>query len=265
MSDFLSIILEHRRRDVAEAMTHAPLAELRSRAESTRADRRPFASALQAAGPVGIIAEIKRASPSKGDLAPTLDPAALARAYEAGGAACLSVLTEPHYFKGSPADLVAARAACSLPVLRKDFLFCDYQLCESAAMGADAVLLIARILPESELARLLALASELGLDALVEAASSEEVKTACQLGASLIGINTRDLQTFEMDPDRATRLAPPPAPGRIVISLSGVSTRADIDRQLAAGISRFLVGESLMRASDPAAALRRLRGVKEAP
>jgi indole-3-glycerol phosphate synthase len=132
-------------------------------------------------------------------------------------------------------------------------------------MGADAVLLIARMLPDSDLARLYALAGELGLDALIEAASADEVDRACRLGASLIGINTRDLQTFEMDPDRATRLAPTPTPDRIVISLSGISTRADITRQLAAGMSRFLVGESLMRAPDPAAALRLLRGVKEAP
>ncbi len=265
MTDFLSKLVDQRRRDVADAMARVPLAGLRSRAEAARADRRPFAARLQNAGPVGIIAEIKRASPSKGDLAPDLDPAALARAYEAGGAACLSVLTEPHFFKGSPADLAAARAACRLPVLRKDFLFCDYQLYESAAMGADAVLLIARILSEADLARLHALAAELELNALVEAATAAEVDRACQLGATLIGINTRDLQTFEMDPDRAARLAPPAAPGRIVISLSGVSSRADIDRQLAAGLSRFLVGESLTRAPDPATALRRLRGTKEAP
>lgn len=265
MPDFLKTILEQRRRDVADAMLRVPLAGLRAQAASARPDRRPFAARLQAAGPVGIIAEIKRASPSKGDLAPHLNPAALARAYEAGGAACLSVLTEPHFFKGSPTDLLAARAAVSLPVLRKDFLFCDYQLYESAALGADAILLIARMLPASDLARLHALASELGLDALVEAASADEVEAACRLGASLIGINTRDLQTFEMDPDRAARLAPPPAPGRIVISLSGVATRADIDRQFQAGLSRFLVGESLMRAPDPAAALRLLRGATEAP
>jgi indole-3-glycerol phosphate synthase len=263
MTDFLKTILEQRRHDVAEAEIRFPLDKLLVQAKTKRFERRPFAARLFSAGPVGIIAEIKRASPSKGDLAPDLDPATLARAYEAGGAACLSVLTEPHFFKGSPADLIAARAACSLPVLRKDFLFCDYQLYESAAMGADAVLLIARMLPESDLARLYALAGQLGLDALIEAASAHEVDRACRLGACLIGINTRDLQTFEMDPDRATRLAPPPAPGRIVISLSGISTRADIDRQLAAGVSRFLVGESLMRAQDPAAALRRLLGVRE--
>jgi indole-3-glycerol phosphate synthase len=139
MPDFLNTILDQRRRDVADAMAHIPLASLRARAESTRATRRSFAARLQSAGPVGIIAEIKRASPSKGDLAPDLDPAALARAYEAGGASCLSILTEPHFFKGSPADLATARAACALPVLRKDFLFCDYQLVESAAMGADCL------------------------------------------------------------------------------------------------------------------------------
>ena len=264
MTDYLSSILARRRRDVAASQTRVPLAALQSLAKGTRASRRPFADRLRKASPIGIIAEIKRASPSKGDMAPDLDPVALARAFEKGGAVALSVLTEPHDFKGSLDDLKAARQACSLPVLRKDFLFCDYQLYESAAMGADAVLLIVKILPEPDLARLHKLAGELGLDALVEAASAEEVECACKIGASIIGINTRDLCTFKMDPDRAARLLPPPAPGRIVISLSGVAARADIDRQFKAGISRFLVGESLVRAPDPVAALKRLRGVRGA-
>jgi indole-3-glycerol phosphate synthase len=262
MSTFLDTILEQRRRDVAAAMAAVPIKALQAAAEAARAGRRSFAAALQSPDPVGIVAEIKRASPSKGDLAPELDPAALARAFERGGAAALSVLTEPHYFKGSPDDLTAARAAVRLPVLRKDFLFCDYQLHESAAMGADAVLLIVRILPPADLARLHALALKLGLDALVEAMSPEEVKQACTIGATLIGINTRDLQTFKIDPDRAARLAPPPAPGRVVLSLSGVTNRADISRQLHAGLTRFLVGESLVRAPNPIAAIRALRGAR---
>jgi indole-3-glycerol phosphate synthase len=260
MADFLNTILNQRRNDVAEAKAAEPLATLKPRAEAARAGRRSFAAALRNPEPVGIVAEIKRASPSKGDLAPDLDPALLARAFKAGGAAALSVLTEPRFFKGSVADLTAARGAVRLPVLRKDFLFDDYQIVESAAMGADAVLLIVRILPQADLARLHKLALELGLDALVEAADPEEVKRACDIGAVLIGINTRDLQTFKIDPDRAARLAPPPAPGRVVLSLSGVATRADIDRQRGAGLTRFLVGESLVRAPDPAAALRALKG-----
>jgi indole-3-glycerol phosphate synthase len=210
MTDFLSIILEHRRRDVAEAMTRTSLDALQRLADQAWGGRRSLSLALNKAGPVGVIAEIKRASPSKGDLAPDLDPATTAQVYEAGGAAALSVLTEPRYFKGSDADLKAARAAVRLPVLRKDFLFCDYQIIESAALGADAVLLIARILPDDDLARLHALSLKLGLDALVEAVTADEVERACRIGARLIGINTRDLQTFAMDPDRASRLAPPP-------------------------------------------------------
>ncbi len=265
MSTVLDTILAQRRRDADADQAAAPLAALRPRAEAARAGRRPFAARLLRADGVAIIAEIKRASPSKGDMALGLDPAATARAYETGGAACLSVLTEPRFFKGSLDDLAAARAACRLPVLRKDFLFRDYQIVESAAAGADAVLLIVKILSQPDLVRLHALAVRLGLDVLVEAASAEEVARACAIGASLIGINNRDLGTFQVDPDRAARLMPPPAPGRLVLSLSGVSTRADIDRQRAAGIRHFLVGEALVRDSDPAAALRRLRGGKGTP
>ncbi len=263
MSNFLETILAQRRRDVAAAQSATPLAALRPLAEAARAGRRPFADRLRSAEGVSIIAEIKRASPSKGDLAPNLDPAAMARAYEAGGAACLSVLTEPRFFKGALADLAAARAACHLPVLRKDFLFCDYQVVESAAAGADAVLLIVSILAQPDLVRLHALAAELGLDALVEAASAGEVARACEAGASLIGINNRNLATFQVDPDRAAQLMPPPAPGRLAISLSGIASPADIQRQRAAGLRLFLVGEALVRAPDPAAALRALRGTEQ--
>ncbi len=259
MADFLQTIMDSRRLDVAEAKAVLPLAGLRARAEEARAGRRSFAAALRKPEPIGIVAEIKRASPSKGDLAPDINPATLARAFEVGGAAALSVLTEPHYFKGSAADLTAARGAVKLPVLRKDFLFDDYQIVESAAMGADAVLLIMRLLTRAELVRLHALTLKWGLDALVEAASAEEVKLACDIGAVLIGINTRDLQTFKIDPERAARLAPTPAPGRVVVSLSGVTSRADIDRQRKAGLTRFLVGESLVRAPNPSTLLRSLK------
>lgn len=262
MTDFLQTILAARKKDVAAAKAAEPLAALRVRADAARAGRRAFAAALRGPEPVGIVAEIKRASPSKGALAPELDPAALAKAFQTGGALALSVLTEPHFFRGSAADLVAARAAVRLPVLRKDFLFDDYQIVESAAMGADAVLLIVRILPPADLARLHALALKLGMDALVEATEPDEVKAACDIGATLIGINSRDLQTFKIDPDRAARLAPPPAPGRVVLSLSGVTGKADIERQRRAGLSRFLVGEALVRSPNPAAAVKALKGAR---
>jgi indole-3-glycerol phosphate synthase len=259
MSDFLQTILDSRRQDLVAAKAAQPLERLLPLADKARAGRRPFGAALRAKEPIGIVAEIKRASPSKGDLAPDLDPVTLAKAFQTGGAAALSVLTEPRYFKGSAADLAAARGAVRLPVLRKDFIFDDYQVIESAAMGADAILLIVRILPPADLARLHALALKWGMDALVEAAAPDEVKLACEVGARLIGINSRDLQTFKIDPDRAARLAPPPAPGRVVISLSGVAGRPDIDRQLKAGLTRFLVGESLVRAPNPASLLKSLK------
>ena len=259
MPDFLATILRGRREDVAAAQRTCPLAELQQRAYIERDRRRPFARHLAETPPPALIAEIKRASPSRGPLAPDLDPAALARAYEEGGAAALSVLTEPHFFRGSPADLQAARSATTLPVLRKDFLFCEYQIWESLAMGADAVLLIVRLLDPVLLKDLFALATELGLDAVVEAAAPEETERAVALGASLIALNARDLQTFEVDPDRPARLAPPPRPGQTVIAASGIGGPEDIRRLRDSGLTAFLVGESLVRASDPAEAVRRLR------
>ncbi len=186
---------------------------------------------------------------------------AVARAYEAGGAAAVSVLTDARYFGGSLEDLKAVRAAVGLPVLRKDFIIDPYQLLESAAAGADAVLLIARALPGERLPRLLAKARALGLEALVEVHDEAEMAAARAAGATVIGINNRDLATFGVDTGLTARLAPLAPAGAVVVSESGITAPADIAELTAAGAVAFLVGETLMRAGDPVAALRRLRGV----
>ena len=260
-NDILDRIVAARKEEVAAAERALPLARLRAAAEA-RADRRPFAAALERPGPAGVnvIAEIKRASPSKGLIRGDLDPAALARAYAAGGAAALSVLTEGRFFRGSADDLRRARAACPLPVLRKDFLFCDYQLYESAAMGADAVLLIVRILDRAKLSGLIATAAALGLAALVEVYTAAEAATAAQAGARLIGINNRDLSSFDTDLDRTLAVLPALAPGQTAVAASGIRDRADILRYRGAPVFNFLVGESLVRSENPADFLKWLRG-----
>jgi indole-3-glycerol phosphate synthase len=209
---------------------------------------------------VNIIAEVKRASPSKGMILKGLDPGRLAASYAAGGAAAVSVLTERSFFLGSPEDLKQARAACALPVLRKDFIFCDYQLYESAAIGADAVLLIVRILSENELADLIRLASRLGLATLVEVYSEAELKAAGRAGAQLIGINNRNLSSFETDLDHTLRLAPRLGPGQVAVAASGIRSREDIRRYQAHGVFNFLIGESLVRSENPAGFLKMLQG-----
>lgn len=258
MNDFLSTILDAKKKEVRRAAAAVPLKEVQARADA-RTDLRSFSAAL-AVGGVRIIAEIKRASPSKGALHPDLDPAVLARAYEAGGAAALSVLTDAPFFKGCPEDLHAARAACRLPVLRKDFILEPYQVVESKAMGADAVLLIVRILSTERLATLLDLCRRLSLDALVEIHSQEELTAATRAGARIVGINNRDLRTFETDIERAVALAPEFKPDQIPVAASGIASREDVKRNLAAGIRCFLIGESLVRDDDPEARLRVLIG-----
>ncbi|MDF1562597.1 MAG: indole-3-glycerol phosphate synthase TrpC [Deltaproteobacteria bacterium] len=231
--------------------------------EAEPAPTRGFLAALQAAAAPRIIAECKRASPSAGvlRLGEPWSPAGLARAYEAAGATCLSVLTEPRHFWGSLADLVEAREACALPVLRKDFLVEPAQVREARRAGADAVLLIAAVLPGEQLGELHAAATEEGLDALVEVVDEEEARRAVDLRAPLVGINHRDLRTFEIDLGRSERLAPAlVAAGCFVVAESGLSDLATLERLQAAGASGFLVGTSLLRQADPGAALRRLRG-----
>ena len=251
--DILLQIVEAKRAEVETAQREIPLLRLREAAEARR-DVRPFFDALKApaASGVNVIAEIKRASPSKGIIRKDLDPAGLAAAYADGGAAALSVLTERRFFLGSPEDLKQARAACGLPVLRKDFIFCDYQLYESAAIGADAVLLIVRILDQKRLADLIQLASSLGLSTLVEIYTEADVEAAALAGARLIGINNRNLKSFETDLGHTLKLLPRLQPGQVAVAASGIRTRADIQRYQANGVFNFLIGESLVLSESPA-------------
>lgn len=251
---FLDTILEAKRAELLRAKAERPLAELERRA-AARNDTRGLAAALARPG-VRIVAEIKRASPSLGNIRPDLDPAATARAYAAGGAAALSVLTEPAFFKGSADDLRAARAAVTIPVLRKDFIIDPYQVYETAAMGADAMLLIVRILDDETLQTLHDLALSLGLDVLTEVFDERDAARANAIGATLVGINNRDLASFKTDVAQATRIAASLRPGTDVVALSGIHSADDIRRTLAGGIRRFLIGEALVRQADAAATLR---------
>jgi indole-3-glycerol phosphate synthase len=220
---------------------------------------RGFAAALGSDKRVAVIAEVKRASPSKGWLAGDLDPAVLAAAYQDGGAAALSVLTDREFFAGSPDDLAAARAATALPVLRKDFTVAPADVLDARCMGADAVLLIAAALSPEELTQLLDLAVSVGLDALVEVHDEAEAERALAAGATLIGVNQRDLVTFEVDTDRAERVARILPSGVLRVAESGIRDGEDVRRLAAAGFDAVLVGEALVVAADPAAALRELR------
>ena len=223
---------------------------------------RGFAAAIRAAEGLAVIAEIKRRSPSKGDLDADLDPAPLARAYERGGAACLSVLTDGEFFGGSPDDLRAARAATSLPVLRKDFTVAPADVCDARIMGADAVLLIVAALDDAELADLHALAREISLDALVEVHDEAELDRAMALDAALIGVNQRDLVTFQVDRDRAVRVGKLLPDTVTRVAESGITSPADAVPLAEAGYDAVLVGESLVTSGDPAAAVARLRAAR---
>jgi indole-3-glycerol phosphate synthase len=223
---------------------------------------RGFAAALSGAataGELAVIAEVKRRSPSRGDLSPVLDPADVAAAYASGGAACLSVLTDLEFFGGSAADLAAARAAVRLPVLRKDFTVVPADVYDTRIMGADAVLLIAAALADDELAVLTGIATEIGLDVLYEVHDEASLDLVLAKGATLVGVNQRDLVTFEVDPDRAERLAASIPSGVLAVAESGIRSREDAARLAAAGYHAVLVGESLVTAGDPAAAVEALR------
>jgi indole-3-glycerol phosphate synthase len=259
---FLTSILAAKRTEIARAKAHLPRPEL-ERLAAARRGRRGFAAALDAPG-VRVIAEIKRASPSLGDIRPGLDPAATARAYASGGAAALSVLTEPAFFKGAAADLQRARAATGLPVLRKDFIIDPYQVYETAAMGADAMLLIVRILDDESLHTLHALALALGLDVLTEIFDAHDAERAAALGATLVGINNRVLSSCSTDLSRAATLGARTA-ASAVVALSGIRSAADIRQTLSGGIRRFLVGEALLRQPDPAATLREWTSLCSSP
>jgi indole-3-glycerol phosphate synthase len=255
------ILAAHRVAAAADPRTLGPLVAEAAGRPATRG----FAARLVAdGGGPAVIAEIKRRSPSRGDLAPGLDPAALAGAYERGGAACLSVLTDVEFFGGSPADLAAARAACGLPVLRKDFTVDERDVADARLMGADAVLLIAAALDDGPLARCVALAGDLGLDALVEVHDEAELGRALAVGARLVGVNCRDLTTFEVDRDLPERLAPALPADVVAVAESGIRHEADAARMAAAGYAAVLVGESLVTSADPAAAVGRLRAATTA-
>jgi len=258
--DVLAKICAEKLAHIAESKAARPEAGLRAQLPDAP-PLRPFAAKLESRatqGAYGLIAEIKKASPSKGLIRADFDPPSLARAYEAGGATCLSVLTDTPYFQGSDDDLRAARAACALPVLRKDFILDPYQVIESRALGADCILLIMAALEDGMARELAAAAAELGLDVLVEVHDQAELDRALRLDARLIGINNRDLKTLKVDLHTAETLAPLVPPGRVIVGESGLNEPADLDRLAAAGARCFLVGESLMRAPDVAAATRRL-------
>ncbi|HYW02504.1 MAG TPA: indole-3-glycerol phosphate synthase TrpC [Gammaproteobacteria bacterium] len=258
----LERILQHKRSEITEAAGRTPLGALRRRAADA-APSRGFVAALRsrvAAGEPAVIAEIKKASPSRGVIRPRFDPAAIARSYTRGGAACLSVLTDRAFFQGGPESLQAARAACSLPVLRKDFIIDPYQVFEARAMGADCILLIAAALEETRLADLAGLAAELGMDVLVEVHDAGELGRALRLRLPMVGINNRDLRTFETSLDRTLELLPQVPEGTLVVTESGIHTDADIRQLRAGGVGAFLVGEAFMRAPDPGARLAELFG-----
>jgi indole-3-glycerol phosphate synthase len=260
MHDVLARILARKREEVEERRSRIPLVELRSRIADA-APTRGFAAALKsriARGEAAVVAEAKKASPSKGVIRADFDPAAIARSYEAGGAACLSVLTDVDFFQGADAYLVAAREACSLPVLRKDFVVDEYQLHEARALGADAVLLIAAALDDVQLADYAMLASELGLDALAEVHDGAELERVLRLPLPLVGINNRDLRTFGVSLDTTLALKDRVPADRVLVTESGILAPADVQRMRAAGVHAFLVGEAFMRAPDPGAALREL-------
>jgi indole-3-glycerol phosphate synthase len=255
----LDDILARTRADLTTRRQAQPIAQLEATAASRPAVR-SLARALRRPDQIACIAEFKRRSPSAGWIAETADPATVARAYATGGAQALSILTDGPFFGGSLADLAAARAACDPPVLRKDFIIDRYQIVEARAAGADAILLIVAALADPELSSLLAATREVGLEALVEAHDADEVRRAVAVGAMVIGINNRDLRTFTVDRDLACRLRPQVPPDRVVVAESGIRAAADVARLRAAGIDAMLVGETLMRAPDPAAALRSLLG-----
>jgi indole-3-glycerol phosphate synthase len=262
MSDILNTIVARKHEEVAARRSLLPAAELRARAAEADACR-GFAAALRRridSDRAGVIAEIKKASPSKGVIRADFRPADIAASYEQGGAACLSVLTDIDFFQGSDAYLQAARAACSLPALRKDFLVDVWQVHESRLLGADCVLLIVAALSDGQLEEYAGLAAELGLDVLVEVHDEAELQRALRVPAPLLGINNRSLRTFEVSLDTTLRLCEAVPADRLLVTESGIHTPEDVRRMRDSGVHAFLVGEAFMRAADPGAELARLFG-----
>jgi indole-3-glycerol phosphate synthase len=259
-TDILTRILATKAKEVAAALKEKPLASVREEARAA-SPVRDFVGALRtriAAGKPAVIAEIKKASPSRGVLRPIFDPAAIAARYEAGGAACLSVLTDRDFFQGAPEHLASARAACSLPALRKDFIVAEYQVFEARALGADCILLIVAALDDARLAALEACAHALGMAALAEVHDAAELDRALELATPLIGINNRSLRTFEVSLENTLGLLPRVPKERLVVTESGILAPPDVARMRAAGVNAFLVGEAFMRAADPGSALHAL-------
>jgi indole-3-glycerol phosphate synthase len=257
VTTYLDAILEHHR--AVAASDRRSIDSLMSDATAA-SPARGFGATLRAEPDLAVIAEIKRRSPSKGDLFVDLDPGTVAQTYARGGASCLSVLTDVEHFGGSVADLQTARAACSLPVLRKDFTVSERDVLDARIMGADCVLLIAAALDKQELAEFHQLATSIGLDVLVEIHDEAELEMALEIEASIIGVNQRDLVTFEVDHDRAVRMAAAIPTSVVRVAESGVRGADDAQSLRRAGYDAVLVGESLVTANDPAAAIGRLRG-----
>ena len=265
MSDVLNKILARKAQEVAERRAHVSMEELSARL-ATASPPRGFAAAVRtriAAGQAAVIAEIKKASPSKGVIRADFQPAQIARSYEQGGATCLSVLTDVDFFQGADAYLQEARAACTLPVLRKDFMVDAYQIAEARVLGADCILLIVAALDDAPLAALGSQALKLGMDVLVEVHDAQELQRALGLPFAhservLLGVNNRNLRTFEVSLDTTLALQERVAPGRLLVTESGILAPADVRRMRAHGVHAFLVGEAFMRAPEPGVELQRL-------
>lgn len=260
--DILKKIIARKWAEVAERSAMLPMTELELLAAEADAPR-GFAAALRrkiTAGQAAVIAEVKKASPSRGVLRDPFHPAEIARQYEAGGAACLSVLTDHDYFQGKEDDLQEARAACELPVLRKDFMVDGYQVVEARALGADCILLIVAALSDSELTALYTQATDLGMDVLVEVHDAAELQRALAMGIDMVGINNRDLRTFEVTLDTTLELLSQIPPEVLVVTESGMLTHADVALMRKNDVHAFLVGEAFMRADDPGVALHHLFG-----
>jgi indole-3-glycerol phosphate synthase len=264
VSDLLRRILEVKRREVEEAKTKVPRAEIERLAREAPPVR-GFEKALRAkiaSRKLAVIAEIKRASPSRGTIRSDFDPARIAASYEANGAACLSVLTDREFFGGSAGDLRAARAACSLPVLRKDFIVDAYQVHESRAWGADCILLIVDAIPDEQNAALESEARAVGMDVLLECHDGDQLERALRLRSSLVGVNNRDLRTFRTDLATTLSLAPKVPADRLLIAESGIGQPEDVERLSCSGVSAYLVGSAYMAAADPGRELARVFSVR---
>jgi indole-3-glycerol phosphate synthase len=258
MATFLETVVERTRAEIEARRQQVPAAELEARLGPARRGR-PFSEALIAEG-ISLIAEMKRASPSRGPIRPEATVTDVVTAYQLAGASAVSVLTEPNWFGGSLDDLVEARAACDLPLLRKDFVVDEYQLLEARVAGADAVLLIVAALDRGRMEELMGAASDLGLDVLVEVHDEKEVETAVESGAEVIGINNRDLHSLEVDLETTFELLADVPAGTVVVAESGITENEDVERLERAGVDAILVGEALMRADDPVQAVRELLG-----